>query len=152
MPSISNVLINELRLLRERTIPLFDLPESRLKKRYRRGGWTAREVLVHIADTEAVLLERLRRVAAQPKALIMAFDPDAWADRLDYSTRDLVICQALFTAARSANLELIERHRDEAGRSGVHSEAGTITLADVAERVRWHNEHHLAQVEQAIGG
>lgn len=151
MPSIPNSLINELRLLRERTIPLFDLPESRLKRRYRRGGWTARQVLVHMADTEAVIMERLRRVAAQPKALIMAFDPDAWADRLDYSTRDLVICQALFTAARSSNLELIERHRDEAGRSGVHSEAGTITLADVAERVRWHNEHHLAQVELAVG-
>lgn len=150
MPSIPNSLIRDLRLLRERTIPLFDLPESRLKRRYRRGGWTARQVLVHMADTEAVIMERLRRVAAQPKALIMAFDPDAWADRLDYATRDLAISQALFTAARSSNLELIERHRDEAGRSGVHSEAGTITLADVAERVRWHNEHHLAQVEQAV--
>ncbi|MBN8526916.1 MAG: DinB family protein [Planctomycetes bacterium] len=151
MPSIPAKLERELCLLRDRTILLFDLPESRLKRRYRRGGWTAREVLVHIADTEAVLMERLRRVAAQPKALIMAFDPDAWAGTLDYSTRDLAIAQSLFAAARASNIELISRHRDEAGRSGVHSEAGTITLADVAERVRWHNDHHLEQVLRATG-
>lgn len=151
MPSIPARLERELRALRDRTIPLFDLPERLLRLRYRRGGWTARQVLVHIADTEAVLLERLRRVAAQPKALVMAFDPDAWADGLGYATRDLALAQSLFAAARSSNIELIVRHRDQAGRSGVHSEAGTITLADVAERVRWHNAHHLEQALRATG-
>lgn len=150
MPAIPASLPRELRRLRDRTIPFFDLPDAQLKRGYRRGGWNVRQLLVHMADTETVLLERLRRIAAQPKALIMAFDPDAWAERLDYATRDLAIAQALFVAARSSNIELIQRFRAEGGRSGVHSEAGTITLAAVAERVRWHNAHHLEQVEKAL--
>jgi hypothetical protein len=150
MPAIPASLVRELRELRDRTIPFYDLQPRLLGKRYRRGGWTARQVLVHISDIEAVFLERLRRVVAQDKALIMAIEPDAWADRLDYAKRDLGIAQSLFAASRSAAIELIEAHRGEYDRFGVHSEQGKLTLADIAARVAWHNRHHLEQVERAI--
>lgn len=151
MPAIAASLNRRLRELRDATLPIFDLPERKLAKRYRRGGWTAREVLVHIADTETVLLDRLRRVAAQEKPLLLAFDPDAWTARLDYAGRDLALARALYLAARSTIAELVERHRADAGRLGVHNEVGLLSLAAIAEKVASHNQHHLEQIRRAVG-
>jgi hypothetical protein len=151
MPAIPASFNRRLRGLRDATLPMFELPERRLAKRYRRGGWTAREVLVHIADTESVLLDRLRRVAAQEKPLLLGFDPDAWTSRLDYAGRDLALARALYLAARSTIAELVERHRGDAARMGIHSEAGLLSLAQIAEKVAWHNQHHIEQIRSAVG-
>jgi hypothetical protein len=149
-PTIPASIVRTLRELRDRTLPLFDVSERMLASRYRKGGWTARQVLVHISDVEAVFLERMRRLLAQDKALLMAIDPDAWADRLGYATRDLGVAQAQFVAARSSIIELIEMHRGEAERSAVHSEAGLVTFADLAKKVEWHHRHHLEQIEPVL--
>ena len=150
MTGIPASLPRQLRQLRDRTTPLFDLPEAQLRRGYRKGGWNVRQLLVHISDVETVFLDRMRRVVAQDKALLMAIDPDGWADRLDYRDRDLAIAQAQFVAARSSAIELIERHRDLHARTGVHSENGKLSLADIAGRVAWHHLHHLEQVEKAL--
>ncbi len=149
-PSIPATMVRTLRELRDRTVPLYDASERMLAARYRKGGWTARQVLVHISDIEAVFLERLRRLLAQDKALLMAIDPDGWSDRLGYAKRDLGLAQSQFVAARSSIIELIEMHGGEAARTAVHSEAGLLTMADVVKKVEWHHRHHLEQVEQAL--
>lgn len=151
MPAIPAALDRRLRELRDATLPLFDLPERQLGRRYRRGGWTAREVLVHIADCETVYLDRIRRIIAQDKPLLTAFDQDGWADRLGYAGRDLGVAQSLFVAARSSIIELLDAHRAEADRVGIHTEVGVVTLGQIAEKVANHNQHHLAQVRQATG-
>lgn len=149
-PTIPATIVRSLRELRDRTVPLFDASERMLAARYRKGSWTARQVLVHISDIETVYLDRMRRLLAQDKALLMAMDPDGWADRLAYAKRDLGVAQSQFVAARSSIIELIEMHRGEAERFAVHSEQGRLTLADVVTKVEWHHRHHLEQAESAL--
>jgi hypothetical protein len=149
-PIIPATIVRTLRELRDRTVPLYDASERMLAARYRKGGWTARQLLVHISDVETVFLDRMRRLLGQDKALLMAIDPDGWADHLAYAKRDLGLAQSQFVAARSSIIELIDMHRSEAARSAVHSELGTLTLADVVKRVEWHHRHHLEQVESAL--
>ncbi len=60
------------------TLALFDTPESKLTQSYAPGKWTARQLLVHISDAETVLLDRLRRIAAENKPALIAFDQDLW--------------------------------------------------------------------------
>jgi hypothetical protein len=149
-PTIPATIVRTLRELRDRTVPLYDASERMLAARYRKGGWTARQVLVHISDVETVFLDRMRRLLGQDKALLMSIDPDGWAEGLAYAKRDLGLAQSQFVAARSSIIELIDMHRSEAARSAVHSELGTLTLADVVKRVEWHHRHHLEQVESAL--
>lgn len=149
-PVLPATLIRSLRELRDRTVPLFDANERLLSSRYRKGGWTVRQVLVHISDVETVYLDRMRRLLGQDKALLMAMDPDGWAAGLSYAKRDLGVAQAQFVAARSSVIELIEMHRAQAARTAVHSELGRITFADIAKRVEAHHRHHLGQIESAI--
>lgn len=149
-PTLPATLVRSLRELRDRTVPLFDANARMLSASYRKGGWTARQLLVHISDVECVFLDRLRRIVAQDKALLMSIDPDGWTGRLDYAHRDLGVAQAQFVAARSSLIEMIERHRALAARCGVHSEQGLLTFADVARRAEWHHRHHLEQIERAL--
>src|SRR5258708_4088447 len=94
------------------TMPFFDQPEAVLSKRYAPGKWTARELLVHLSDTEAVHLDRLRRLAAEDNPTLMAYDQDKWAAGLFYGKRDLNLAQQQYEAGRRAVIELARILKD----------------------------------------
>ena len=48
------------------------------------GGWTAREVAHHLADSEATAYVRLRRLIAEDEPLIQGYDEPEYARRLHY--------------------------------------------------------------------
>jgi hypothetical protein len=136
-----------------RTLPYFDLSEAPLGKRYAPGKWTAREVLVHLADTEGVLLDRLRRLASENNPTLMAFDQDKWQQRMFYSRRDLNVARMNYEASRRGIIELIRNLPESVkNRTGTHSEAGKISFGFMLDRVIRHNAHHLEQIKAAVEG
>ena len=48
------------------------------------GGWTARQVVHHLADSEARAFVRLRRLIAEDEAQIIGYDEPEYARRLHY--------------------------------------------------------------------
>jgi hypothetical protein len=49
--------------------------------RHVEGGWSARQVIHHIADSEAQSYARLRRLLAEPAgSVIQGYDEAAWAE------------------------------------------------------------------------
>lgn len=144
-------LLDQLTATREQTLPLFDLAATDLARTYAPGKWTVRQLLVHLADAESVLHERLKRVIAEPKPVIWAFDQDRWDTYLDYSTFPLAISKALYDANRQSVVYLVQQHYEALGaKPFVHSETGLRTLKDEMDKVAWHNEHHLDQIRQAL--
>jgi hypothetical protein len=136
-----------------RTLPYFDQPESALSKRYAPGKWTAREVLVHLADTEGVLLDRLRRLASEDNPTLMAFDQDKWQKQMFYSKRDLTVARMNYEASRRSIVELIRNLPESVNkRTGTHSEAGKLSFGLMLDRVTRHNAHHLEQIKAAVEG
>jgi hypothetical protein len=110
-------------------------------------------VLIHLADAVGVQLDRLRRLQADAKPLLWAFDPDRWAGNLHYESRDLKISGALFAANLDAIVEIAQlTPTDCFARSGVHSEKGTVVFLQVLDFVHWHTRHHLDQVQAAVAG
>src|SRR5205823_7599552 len=82
-------------------------------------------ILVHLSDTETVLLDRLRRLAAEKKPILMAFDENDWAAALFYKRRDLSLAGEQFEVARRSIIELarsLPASFDK--KTGMHSEAG----------------------------
>jgi uncharacterized damage-inducible protein DinB len=71
------------------TLKYFDLTESELSKSYGVGKWTIKQLLVHLADADSVLLNRIQRIIAEPKQVIWAFDQDLWCENLDYKNYPL---------------------------------------------------------------
>lgn len=129
------------------TLPYFDQPAAALNRSYAPDKWTMREVLVHISDTETVMLDRLRRLAAEDKAVLQSFDQDLWQTRLFYKSRDLNLVRQQYETARRSILELLRTLDTPCyARTGTHSAGGSRSFAEIVERAVWHNTHHLEQL------
>jgi hypothetical protein len=145
-------IVERLEAARDRTLAYFDLDEEELERKYAPGKWPVRFLLHHIADAEMVLYDRIRRTISERRQVLWAFDQDAWASGLDYSTMPLDISRRSYEAAREGVIHQARRNYEKNGHlEFVHSETGVRTLKDEFDKVAWHNEHHLAQIELALG-
>ena len=138
---------------RVRTHAAFVADPATLERPYAPGKWTGRRMLLHIVDSESAMFDRVRRLLAEEKPLLWAFDENRWDARLSFPGRSLATAQALYAAQRAAVRELVATiDEDEWGHTGVHNEAGRISVRDVVNKIVSHNLHHLEQVEAAIAG
>ena len=144
-------IIEALERTKAETLKYFDLAVNDLEKRYGPGKWSVRYVLNHLADSETVLLYRIKRVISEPNQVIWVYDQDAWAQKLDYSTVPLELARSLYTTSRDGVVHCARRHYDRSGDvTFVHSVTGLRTLKDEFDKVVSHNELHLGHVERAL--
>ena len=146
-------LIRELERTRDETLSYFSLGESDLARTYGPGKWSVRFLLHHLADSETVLFERIRRTLSEPRPVLWVFDQDAWAQGLDYSQMPLDISRRVYEAVRSAIIYYAGQYYESKGHlEFVHSVTGVRTLKDELDKVASHNEHHLEQIRLALQG
>jgi DinB family protein len=146
-------IVTRLEAARIRTLKFYDLSEEQLDRTYAAGKWPVRFILHHLADAETVLYDRIRRVISEPKQVLWAFDEAAWAKALDYSQMPLELSRRVFDAVRARVMYHARLHYDAYGHlEFVHSETGIRTLKAEFDKVAWHNEHHLEQIELALTG
>lgn len=111
------------------------------------GKWSVRQIVCHLADAEIVGATRFRRIIAESNPQILAYDQNAWAERLDYHRRKTSQALETFRRIRHENFELLKSLPNEAfGRTGVHSERGPMTLLDFVRVYAEHAENHARQI------
>jgi hypothetical protein len=149
--SIELNIIERLAMTRAQTLGYFDLPEQNLAKTYSRGKWNVKKILIHLADAESVLHERIKRIIAEPRQVIWAFDQDCWCENLDYENDLLELSKSLYLANRQVIIHMAEKYYEKMGnREFVHSGTGLRTLRDEFDKVASHNQTHLKQIEDAL--
>ena len=137
---------------RDETLRYFELGERELARTYAPGKWSVRFILHHLSDSETVLFERIRRILSEGRRVLWAFDQDAWAKALDYSSLPLGLSRQSYVAARAGITYYAGIHYDTLGHlEWVHSETGVRTLRQEFDKVAAHNEHHLRQIRTALG-
>ena len=115
------------------------------------GGWTAREVVHHLADSEGIAYIRLRRLIAEDDPLIQGYDEPEYARRLHYD-RPITSSLAVLRAVRAASLELLESLTPaEWDRHGTHSESGPYPVDRWLEIYAGHSHDHANQIRAARG-
>src|SRR5688572_12316079 len=140
-------LIQDLEKTRDETLRYFALSDTDLSRAYGPGKWSVRFILLHLADSETVLFDRVRRVLSEPRQVLWVFDQDAWARGLDYSRVPLEMARPIFESVRNAIIYYAGQYYDSRGHlEFVHSETGVRTLKDEFDKVAWHNEKHLSQI------
>jgi hypothetical protein len=116
------------------------------------GGWSARQVAHHLADSEATAFVRLRRLVAEDDPAIVGYDEPEYARRLHYD-RPIGSSLAVLRAVRAASLELLEALTpDEWERAGTHSESGPYSVDDWLRIYANHSHDHAAQIRAAREG
>ena len=116
------------------------------------GGWSARQVTHHLADSEARAYVRLRRLIAEDEPTILGYDEPEYARRLHYD-RPIESSLAVVRAVRAASLELLESITpDEWERAGTHTESGPYSVDDWLRIYAAHSHDHAAQIRAARDG
>ena len=117
------------------------------------GGWTARQVIHHVADSEAQSYARLRRLIAEPGTQIQGYDEALWAkdQTLGYTTLPVENSIAVFKAVRAASLDIIKRLTpDQLELKGTHTEAGEYSLKRWIETYTRHGNDHAEQIKKNL--
>jgi len=125
----------------------------RLGRRPARREWSATEVLGHLLDAEVTLAFRIRKLAAEPGGVIVAWDQEKWTDGLRHQRGDARTLLDAYAALRAANVDQIRRltpaQRSAAGR---HHEYGRLRVNEMLEHWAEHDLNHLDQIRAALSG
>ena len=119
-------------------------------------GWSPRQVIHHLADSEAQSYARLRRIVAEPLgSIIQGYDEGAWAasPALGYESDPIETPLAVVAAVRAGSLAVLRHLSDvDLERYGDHSERGKFTIADWLKVYSRHPLEHGEQMAKALRG
>lgn len=122
-------------------------PADRFEHSYAPGKWSARQVLIHLAQTELALPTRVRFALSEKNYTAQAFNQDDWMPidgGLDARTAlDVYTTLRRMNAAMFRSLTPAQRDR-----TFTHPEYGQLTVGWVAAQMAGHDIHHLRQLEQ----
>jgi DinB superfamily len=116
-------------------------------------GWTPRQVIHHVADSEAQSYARLRRLIAEPGTMIQGYDEAKWAENefLGYKSTPIENSISVIASVRESSYRLLLRLSDEAlNNSGVHSESGEYTVRDWIATYTRHPIEHAEQIKKQL--
>jgi len=113
-------------------------------------GWSPREIVHHLADSEMTSAIRLRRLLVEDQPVINGYDEEAFAKQLHYADRPVEAALDALSAARRTSLELLERMSEaDWQRAGTHSESGPYTAEDWLQIYAAHAHDHADQIRRA---
>ncbi len=113
------------------------------------GKWSTRQVVAHVTDFEPIYADRMKRVIAEFEPPLRGGDPDVFAAQLAYATRD-VEAELELTSAVRRHVATILRTLSHADfqRTGIHNEAGPLSLEKLLVSITQHIPHHIRFIEE----
>ncbi|NCV35205.1 MAG: hypothetical protein EBW66_06445 [Actinobacteria bacterium] len=117
------------------------------------GGWTARQIIHHVADSEAQSYARLRRLIAEPGTQIQGYDEAGWGENETLGYKELPVAPSLevFKAVRQSSLEVVKRlELSQLDNAGIHTESGKYTVKTWLETYISHPLEHAAQIKSGL--
>ena len=113
------------------------------------GKWTAREIVHHLGDSEAMAAMRLRLLLAEDRPAITGYDQEEFARRLHYN-RPHEASLELFRAARASTAELMKTLSEADWlREGTHTEMGRFGVDTWLRVYGPHAHQHADQIRAA---
>lgn len=108
------------------------------------GTWSIQQIVVHVMESDLVASFRMKRIIAEADPRLEAYDESAFAARLHYQELDAEAACEVFRLNRRLTAAILRRLGDaEFERSGVHAEAGRVTLGVLVRSYVHHVDHHL---------
>jgi len=114
---------------------------------YRDGGWTARQVVHHLADSHLNCYVRFRLALTEASPTIKPYDEKAWAELSDAKGGPLDMSIVLLEGLHARWAALMRgMSANDFQRTYVHPDRGQLSLERTARLYAWHCRHHLAHI------
>ncbi len=120
---------------------------------YRDGGWTARQVVHHIADSHGNALFRFRLALTEDNPTIKPYLEDRWAQLADYATVDAAASLMIIRGTHQRWVALMESMAEEDWqRTFYHPQYDRrSTLESTLALYAWHGRHHCGHLQIIAG-
>jgi uncharacterized damage-inducible protein DinB len=108
------------------------------------GAWSIQELIIHLADSEAIGIDRMKRVIAEEVPTLLNYDETLYAARL-HPEAQWAADALLMVALGRRQFGRVLRALPEAAfdRTGVHNIAGVMVLREMVPLYNNHVVHHL---------
>ena len=121
-----------------------DLSREQLVARPIPGKWSVLEVICHLADTDANIAHRLKRVLSEERPEFERVQPDLMLAALSYHAREAEEELAIFDLTRRQIARILRTSPPEVWeRAGIVKERGARTVAQMLNGAVEHLAHHL---------
>ena len=125
------------------------LPPGGLDLPYREGGWTARQVVHHLADSHMNAYTRIKLALSESSPAFKTYEEKVWAEMPDGKTADPAISIAILQGVHRRLTILLESLTPEQfARTGSHPDWGAISVETLVQLYAWHCRHHVAHIGQ----
>ena len=124
-----------------------DWPPERFERSYAPGKWSARQVLIHLTQTELALGSRARMAVSTPGYVAQPFDQDAWI-ALDAGLGGRDAADAFLATARMNLAFFSGLSSAQRAIAFAHPEYGQLTVDWVLHQMAGHHVNHLEQLEK----
>jgi hypothetical protein len=122
-----------------------------MSRSYAPGKWDARQLLVHLAQTELAFGVRARMALTIDGYVVQPFDQDQWMAREPVVDGEVAL--AAYEAVRALNLALFRSlSSEERQRMFRHPERGQLQIQEIPALLAGHELHHLAHFEVIAAG
>jgi hypothetical protein len=123
------------------------LDDAQLDTPYRPGGWTARQVVHHMADSHVNAYIRFRVALTENQPAIKPYDQDAWAELADARALPVEVSLGILDGIHRRWVALAESLAEaDFARTFIHPERGVVRLDANLAMYAWHGRHHAAHI------
>lgn len=124
------------------------LSSKQLDTPYREGGWTAQQVLHHLADSHMHAYIRFKWTLTENSPTIKAYNEKLWAETKEVA-QDPALSVNLLKALHAKWITLLRSLKpSDFEKYFVHPETGKqVRLDRLTATYAWHGEHHLGHLK-----
>ena len=108
------------------------------------GTWSILEVVIHLVDSDAIAIDRMKRMLTDDNPPLLYADETAYVERLSPHEQSLEDALTLFEVGRRQFARSLRKLPDEAfERVGTHNRRGPLTVGGMVKDYIEHVDHHL---------
>jgi len=123
------------------------LTTEQLDTPYREGGWSTRQIVHHLADSQMNTLIRLKLCLTVHEPTITVVDQDAWAATADVLKVEPHVSLGILDGVNARIAALLSSLESEDFKKVFrHPERGLMDVDHTLQLYAWHCRHHLAQI------
>ena len=108
------------------------------------GDWSILELVIHLADSDTIAIDRMKRMLTEDDPPLLYADETAYVQRLATHEQSLKDALILFEVGRRQFVRVLRALPDEAfQRRGTHNRRGAVTVGGMVQSYILHTDHHL---------
>lgn len=125
------------------------LTDAQLDTPYRPEGWTARQVVHHVADSHLNMYTRVRLALTETDSTVKPYAEALWAELVDARTLPVASSLRLLDALHTRLAALLKSlTQAQMARTFMHPESGLQTIDSLLPLYAWHGRHHTAHITE----